>query len=570
MGKVHASIIRFSLSNHAPLAIALGFAAIVANAQPSTSPSAAPPNAAASVTFRLSDIQLVGATLLAPAEWRGAAQGFLGKDITFAELESARAAIEARFHAEGWRLVTVRIPAQSNSDGVIRMDVVEPKLSRVALKNTRQNTNQTTSRNPANSRSALPALTEGSTPNLNTLDKQLVIANENGSRRSQVAFALEAGAPGKARNLVAEILTDEQSSSRWQAFIDNTGSKQTGHLRYGLAFRHDDVWGLDHQISVQVSSAPHDEDDPQKPSLLPSSKVQIFGLGYRIPLPESAAFIDATLAYSNVDSGSIANVFTVAGQGTTASLKYTRLLDRVGGWEPRVFAGIDWRHYDSQLLFGGVNLAVPIELHPLQLGLSASKAATPQDALSANVYASLHVNLPGGSSGSQASFTATRLDATAHYKLLRFGSGVSFPVGSWQLNAAVDAQLTRDLLVSGEQLAAGGASTVRGFSERGIGGDSGLRLQIEALGPNWLAGQDGRGGQETSLRGVVFLDAASAHRNRPAVFELSNASIASAGAGLRGVWGPSVWRLDLAKAIHQNTQAPRVRGAVHFSAAVSF
>jgi hemolysin activation/secretion protein len=558
MGKVKAFHSGFCLANATAIALALGLCAPHVKAQ-------APQSAATAgaVTFQLVNIQLTGATLLTPAEWGDAAKPFLGKDITFADLESARAAIEARFHASGWRLVSVRIPAQSTSDGVVRMEVLEPKLRRVVLKNT----SQATTRNPANARAALPELVEGTTPNLNTLDKQLAIANENGSRRSQVAFTLEASAPGKARDLLGEIQTEEQSSSRWQVFTDNTGSKETGRLRYGVAFRHDDVWGLDHQLNLQLTSAPHDEDNPKNVSLLPSSKVQIFGMGYRLPLPKSLAFVDATLAYSNVDSGNIANFFTVAGQGTTAGLKYTQLLGRVGSWEPRVFVGIDWRHYDSQLMFGGINLAVPIELHPLQLGVSASKLATPQDLLGATVYASLHVNLPGGSNGSQASFTATRLDATAHYKLLRFGSSVNLPIGSWQLSAAVDAQLTRALLVSSEQLAAGGASTVRGFSERGIGGDSGLRMQLEALSPDWLSSRDGQG---ASLRGVVFVDAASTRRNRPAVFEQSNASIASAGVGLRAVWGPSVWRLDVAKAIHQNTQVPRVWGAVHFSAAVSF
>jgi hemolysin activation/secretion protein len=558
---VKGSMRIFKVRKQALVALACSVCVLQAQAQPQSNPVSA--DSGASVTFGLVDIDLQGVTLLTADEWRSAAQPYLGKTISFADLESARAAIEARFHVDGWRLVSVRIPAQSTADGIVRMEVVEPKLGRVTLKPT----GQSTTRNPANWRAALPALVDGSTPNLNKLDRQLAIANENGSRRSQVAFTLDSAEPGKARNLNAEIQGEEQSASRWQAFLDNNGNSQTGYLRYGLAFRNDDMWGLDHQFNVQLTSAPHNEDDPQKLSLLPSSKVQILGLGYRLPLPEQAAFVDASLTYSNVDSGTVAKVFEVAGQGTAAGLKYTRLLDRIGSWEPRVFVGMDWRQYKSQLLFGGVNLAVPITLQPLQFGMSATRVATPQNPLVATAYASLHVNLPGGANGSQPSFTATRQDATANYKLIRLGASVNRPLGLWLVSAAFDAQVASDLLVSSEQLAAGGVSTVRGFSERGIGGDSGLRMQLEALSPNWLTERDG---QRASLRGVIFIDAASTRRNRPAVLEQANTSIASAGAGLRAAWGPTVWRLDIAKAIHQNTQAAPRWGAVHFSAAVSF
>ena len=559
------------------LAMACGVCVSTAFAQPLPGASGATSGSAASATelpeakFRLVDIELAGATLLTPSQWREGALPFLGRDITFAELESARAAIEARFHAAGWRLVTVRIPAQSTSNGTVRMEAFEPKLASVKLKSVGTPVPAGSARKPETWRAALPALVEGSTPNLNDLDKQLAIANDTGSRRSQVAITLEnvaiGAAPGSARQLTGEIQTEEQASSHFQAFIDNSGNKQTGRLRYGVAFRHDNLWGLDHQLNAQIASAPHDEDNPEKLSLLPSTRVQILGLAYRVPLPDNAALIDATLAYSNVDSGTVANVFQVAGQGTTAGLKYTQLLDRVGSWEPRVFVGIDWRQYKSQLLFGGQNLAVPIELHPVQIGVSANRIATPQNPLGASAYASFHVNLPGGSNGSQSSFTATRLDAAAHYKLLRFGSSINLPVGAWQLNAALDAQLTNDLLVSSEQLAAGGVTTVRGFSDRGIGGDSGLRVQVEAVSPNWLSGSDGN---LAVLRGVVFVDAASTRRNRPAVFEEADASIASAGVGLRGAWGATVWRVDLAKAIHQKTQGVRASGAVHFSVATRF
>ncbi len=538
----------------------LATVSLSAGAQQTSAAQASPP-AEAVVRFRLVDITLVGATLLKEEQWRPAIAALAGQDISFAQLEAARAAIEAVFHAQGWRLATVRIPAQSLTDGIVRMQAIEPRLKSVSVKRG----GALGADGTLDWRTTLPALFEGSTPNLNALDRQLLLANENSARRVQVTFAA-AGAPNE---LSAEIQTNEAVPTSITAFVDNTGSVQTGRLRYGLAWRHNNLWDLGHQLNVQATSAPHNKDEPHKLSLLPSSNVQVFGLGYRAPLPQQAAMVDVNLGYSNVDSGILNGVFNVAGKGSTAALKYTQLLERTGRWEPRWFAGLDRRHYDSQLLFGSVNLATPIELRPLQLGFSVNMAPTPQQPLAVNVYASLHANLPGGAAGDQASFTSTRQGAPARYKLLRAGLGTQVPAGNWQLSATLDAQISRDMLVSGEQLAAGGATSVRGFSNRGISGDSGLRVQLEATGPNWL-GEDTQGTDRTSLRGVAFIDAAATRLNQPAVLELASASIASAGVGLRGTFGPATLRLDVAKALRQRNGAAPVWGAVHFSALVNF
>ncbi len=373
-----------------------------AGATANTAPQASPP-AEAVVRFRLVDITLAGATLLKEEQWRPAIAALVGQDISFAQLEAARAAIEAAFHAQGWRLATVRIPAQSLTDGVVRMQALEPRLKSVSVKRG----GALGADGSLDWRTTLPALFEGSTPNLNALDRQLLLANENTSRRVQVTFAM-AGGPNE---LSAEIQTQEAVPTSITAFLDNTGSVQTGRLRYGLAWRHNNLWDLGHQLHVQATSAPHNKDDPHKLSLLPSSNVQVFGLGYRAPLPQQAAVLDINLGYSNVDSGILNGVFNVAGKGSTAALKYSQLLERTGRWEPRWFAGLDRRHYDSQLLFGSVNLATPIELRPLQLGFSASMAPTPQQPLAVGGYASLHANLPGGKSGGQDSFTRSRQGA---------------------------------------------------------------------------------------------------------------------------------------------------------------
>ena len=274
--------------------------------------------------FQISGVQLKGATLMPESEWRILAAPLIGRSVGFADLEALRSAIEARFHALGWRLVSVRIPAQTLAEGTVVMKAVEPMLSAIGGPASSQ-------RGPTHWRTSLPALREGYTPNLADLDKQLSLTNDNPAQREQVAFAAGAGL-GQLR---AEIQAEESSAAAFTAFIDNTGNAQTGRLRYGLAWRHSNLFGLGHQLNAQFISAPHDAGRPGRVTVVPSDKVQIFGLGYRLPLYRQGDAIDVTLGYFSDDSGRLAGLFDVSGKGTTAVLRYTQLLDRRGGWERR-------------------------------------------------------------------------------------------------------------------------------------------------------------------------------------------------------------------------------------------
>jgi hemolysin activation/secretion protein len=515
--------------------------------------------------FQLQSIALEGNSLVAEADWRAAAAPWLGREIGFEELQAARAAIEALFHARGYRLVTVRLPAQTVDGGVIRMQVVEPVIGQVAIEGQ-------TDESIARWRARLPALADGQSPNLADLDRQLALLAEHPSRRAVVAFSPQLTAPSgtspRPNALIATIRTQQNPDASWTAFIDNSGNKTTGHLRYGLAFRHANLWGADHQLNAQIVSAPHDESDPDKLSLLPSSKVKIFGASYRIPLPSQAAAIEATLGYSSVDSGTLAGLFDIKGTGNTYALKYTQHLARWGAWQPRWSIGMDWRHYDNQVLFGGVNLAVPIGVRPLTLGLQASRPAAPGDESSYAAYAQVVANVSGGKDGDTPNFIASRAGSLPAYRLFRYGMegqwSLSGALQGWSLSGRLDGQLTNELLASPEQFSAGGASSVRGFSSRGIGGDAGVRSQWELMGRNWLEST------EASLRPAVFIDAAYAKTNQPTVLERPSSSIAGAGLGLRGAWKNTVWRLDVAKAVHQRTGATPVWGAVHFSLSAAF
>ena len=519
----------------------------------STLPAATPAPTASGPRFRIRAVELTGATLIGEAEWQAVTASIVGRDIGFAELESARAAIEALFHQRGARLVTVRIPTQETSTGVIRMRAIEPVLAAVKVSGNVHYSAE-------NWLAGFPALKVGSTPDLNAVDRQLTLANESGAKRAQVVF--EAGDTPEV--LRADIRAQDAPPVAWLAFLDNTGNAQTGKLRYGLAYRNSALWDRDHQLSAQFISAPNESNHPNHFSLLPSDKVQIFGANYRIPLYAQGATVDATVGYSTVNSGTLANLFSVSGRGSIAGVRYTRLTDRVGGWEPRWFIAQDYRKFENRAIFGGVNFAPDIEIHPLSAGLAANRTG---EGYSAGLNTSLAANLPGGNKGGNQDFEASRAGASSHYKVLRFGASYLGAFGSGVLNATLDGQWTNDLLIAGEQFGAGGATSVRGFSERFVAGDRGLRFQFEVQSAPLFDAADS---PEGNVRAVGFLDGAYLERNRPAVLERGTTSIASVGIGLRAAYRRVTLRLDAARPIVQRTGLSATTGAVHFSLALGF
>lgn len=504
-------------------------------------------------TFRVAAIAVEGATLVGAAESQAVLAPYLNRDIGFEDLEAARAAVERLFRERGFRLVTVRIPTQETTTGAIRFQVVEPTLTEIKVTG---NVNFSV----ANWQAGLPALRTGEQVDLDRVDRQLLLVNESGAKRGQVVFeALDT--PDK---LKAEIRAQDSPPASGIVFLDNTGNEQTGKLRYGVAWRHANLWDRDHQVNVQFISAPHERRAPNQVSLLPSDRVQIFGASYRIPLYAQAATLDATLGYSTVNSGVLPNLFSVSGRGTLAGVRYTRHLNRIDGWEPRWFIAQDYRDFNNRAVFSGVNFAPDIRLHPLSTGVSASRSG---QGYNAGLNASFVTNIPGGDGGGKQDFAANRLGASSTYKLVRFGASYLAALGPAIVNATFDGQWTRDLLVAGEQFGAGGATSVRGFGERFISADAGVRFQLEVQSAPLLDPAANPGG---NLRLVAFADGAYLTNNQPLVPQRSYLAIASVGVGLRAAWSKLTARLDAARPVHQETGQPYRSGFVHFSLAVGF
>ena len=462
--------------------------------------------------FEIKSYRAEGATLLTAEEINAAVAPHTGKDKDFSDVQHALEAIEELYARHGYSAVRVSLPEQELELGTVRLHVVESRFGKVIVKDNLHF-------GEASALRAIPSVRTGGAPSARQIARELRLSNENPARQMNVV--LKAGE--KDDEVDANVIVTDSAPGAWTLTADNTGSTETGRTRLGLAYRHANLFDLDHVGSAQFQTS------PQYPN-----RVTVLGGSYKIPLYGLGDSIEFFGGYSNVNSvtGGLSNF---QGGGTLFSARYNHPLDRIGSFEPRLSLGLDWRDFKRIEQTSPPPTTViynEIVVVPASLALSAQGKFALSDL---GLNAALSANIPGANKGGTADFAAYdplgTLRPDAHYRVLRYGANYAQQIAeSWQVRALLTGQWSRNILLLGEQFRLGGADGVRGFSEGAESGERGLRWSVEGYTPEL-------GSAENSVRALAFFDAGQAmSRGQDKSF------ISSSGFGLRANFG-GIWAL---------------------------
>jgi len=494
--------------------------------------------------FEASRFAVEGNTVLAPAAVDDVLAPFAGPRRSFADMQAAVDALQQAYARAGFGAVQVSLPEQRLQDGVVRIVVVEPPLRTVTIEGNSHF-------DSASIRRTLPALQRGATPNTEALAAQIRLANENPARRLSVD--LKSDSTG---SIEATVTVRDDKPWKVGFMLDNTGTPATGPLRSGVFFQHANVAGLDHVLTTQYVTSPGHLDD-----------VTIAAVNYRVPIYALGDAFDLFAVHSDVDSGVVSELFNVRGRGSVLGLRYQHNLKPSATLRHRLAFGFEQRAFDNRVgtIDGTPDLLADVTVHPASLGYTATwnGAGSVLEATTTLVR-----NIPGHAHGRSEDFAAARTGARAGYSLLRWSLGFAQTVpGAWQLRFAGEGQATRDALVAGEQFGIGGQDSVRGFLEREISNDKGWRVGIELRGPDFGA----RLGDGLAAQALLFYDVGHVSRNSALPGEVTDATIASFGAGLRMALAPSTTaRLDFAHVTRGAGIRPRGDERVHFGVGVAY
>ncbi len=500
------------------------------------------PEEVAAPRFDIDRYVIEGNTLLSEREIQSALAAYTGKQKDFGDIQRALEALEQGYRVAGWGVVQVTLPEQDITQGLVRFRVIEARLGKVIVEGNRHF-------NVENVRRSVPALREGTTPNSRATAKNLQVGSENPAK--QTTALLRSGEKEGEVDAVVKV-TDEKP---WKvsATLDNTGSTQTGRYRAGIGFQHANFFNRDHMLTAQYIGSPGYWEE-----------VKIFGVGYRVPLYAQGASLDLIGGYSDVNSGTVQNLFTVSGSGTIGALRYNQHLQRLTDYEHKIVYGVDYRAYQNRVIASGTNTVPDITVHPVSVFYSGIYR-TEGSELNFYLYAAQNV-FSGGNDAGDSTFKAPgmRENAKAAYRLYRYQAAYSRVVQrDWQVRALVSGQYSDDALIPSEQFGIGGADTVRGFLEREASNDRGYRGSLEVYSPDL---GEAFGFKDVRSRALAFFDTGSLRRNKALPGEPTHQSISSAGVGLRLAVGRFMSaRLDFAQVLDGGGAQRKGDQRLHFS-----
>lgn len=455
-------------------------------------------------SFEVIRFDVQGNTLLSQAEIDVVLQPFLGKSQNFSHVQRALEALEALYHQKGFKVVQVLLPEQELNQGVVKLNVIEARIAKVTVEGQHFF-------DIPNIRRSLPLLQEGATPNIEVISTHLRMANENPAKK--ISLSLQTSE--KDGEVDALLKVSDEKPWTLSSTLDNTGNRSTGRSRLSMSYQHANIANRDHIMSLQYTTS------TEYPN-----RVNIYGMGYHLPIYRYGDSIDVFASHSDVDSGSVMAGLVdlrVSGKGSVLGARYNQNLKRIGEYQSKLVYGIDYRTYQNDVMWQGTQLGNDVIVHPLSLSYMGEWSSVQRQF---NAYISAVRNIPGGRDGREADFSRTRSEAISTYRLLRYGADYRQPLPkNWQFHLGLNGQYTQDSLIPGEQFGAGGANSVRGFSERELSDDKGHSISAEVYTPNLCSGMQ--------CHILMFYDIAKLSRNHPSAGESTTASIASVGIGMR-------------------------------------
>lgn len=455
-------------------------------------------------TFDILEYTVEGNTRLPQIDIERAVYPFLGEGKTIKDAEAAREALEKAYRDRGYLTVLVDIPPQAVNQGAVVLKVTEATVEKLRITGSRYYSLGAI-------REGVPSLAEGEVPNFNDVQRELSQLNRSPGRN--VAPVMRpAQTPGQVE---VELQVKDEFPLHATLEANNHYSMNTSHTRIAGQLRYDNLWQLQHSISLQFQEA------PERPS-----DSQVASVSYVMPGGGDRSYVFyAVRSNSNVASLGSLNVI---GNGEIYGLRLVQTLPPAEGLTHTLSLGVDYKHFKENVVQQSGAVQTPITYLPFSIQYSA---VLPQLSGSSTAFDTGVGFIVRGLMADLDEFANKRALADTAYAVLRAGVQRTqmLPAG-WQLFGRFDTQLASGALVNSEQLAAGGASTVRGYLESEAMGDDGVRGGLELRTPRLLPATLG---SVKTFYLLAFTDGARLRVRDALPGQQRHFNLSSAGFGLR-------------------------------------
>ncbi len=481
------------------------------------------PAAEAKPRFDVWEYRVDGNTVLDSVVIERAVYGQLGPGKTLDDVNAARGSLEQAYRDAGFPTVFVDVPEQAVDEGLVRLSVTEGRVSRVKITGSRYVSNGWI-------RDQLPEVAPGSIPRIDAFQEQLRALNVRSADR-QLTPVLR---PGVEQGTVEiELKVQDRVPVNGVLTVNNRNSPNTTATRLEAAIRYDNLWQRDHSFGLQYQVAPENREE-----------TEVLAASYVLrPKASGTAFAFYGLT-SDSDIATVGGDISVIGSGQVYGVRAILPLPGGDAFFHSLQLGVDFKDFGETIGFtteGEEDIDTPITYLNWSLGWNAT---VPRETRTHSYDLTANFGVRNLANGVQE-FADKRYKGRPNYLYVRGGYELVQTLPWWSTSLALElqGQLTPDALISNEQFAAGGMSSVRGYYEGEVLGDYGFQAALEWRSPNlgprlWKS--------IGNLYGFSFFDSARLLLNDPLPGQVDTATLLSAGVGLQLLADPLTAALDLA------------------------
>jgi hemolysin activation/secretion protein len=507
---------------------------------------------AQTVAFDVWEIRVEGNSLLPATDIERMLYPHLGASKRIDDVETARQALEQRYRDAGYPAVLVDLPEQDVSAGVVRLRVNEGYIDNLRITGARYFSIERL-------RARVPALTEGNTLQLSAAQAQLGAFNGASADRAVTPVLRPGKTPGTVE---VELKVEDQLPLHGAVELNDRYSTDTSKLRLNASLSYDNLWQREHGLSLAYQTAPEDTDE-----------VRVWSGTYVARLPQAGAVITAYAVNSRSNTAAV-GALAVTGRGDIGGLRAIIPVQADPACSSSVSLGLDYKNFkESVTLQGADALNTPIDYYVFSAQFSGGNKG---DARAARYGVGVNFGVRGldrdrvdclGQSLDE--FECKRHGARSNFAVLRANADWTREIFSgWHAFAKLEGQAADSPLISNEQFSAGGAESVRGYTESQQLGDAAL---VGAFELRWtrLAARWPDHVQELYL--AAFAEGAALRVNDPLPEQESSHELSSAGVAAR-LSARNAWHvaLDWARVLKPSGAVDAGDTRVHFSIEYTF
>ncbi|WP_434027778.1 ShlB/FhaC/HecB family hemolysin secretion/activation protein [[Pseudomonas] boreopolis] len=524
----------------------LAMCSAAVHAQQAEAPASAPSGEGSGTDTRkvtINEYIVRGNSVLDARSIERAVTPYLGPGRTLEDVEAARAALQAAYQERGYQSVYVDLPEQQVTGGVVFLQVTETRLGQVEVVGAKHN-------DPEALRERVPSLRAGEVPDFNRAQQELTRLNRTAKR--QVIPLVKQG--GQAGTMDVQLKVEDESPWRFSASVNNDHSADTSALRSVVSVGNDNLWQKEHVASLTFFAAPEDLDE-----------AKVWSGSYALPLGSP----DWTLEFSGYTSDS--DVLTegntnVTGRGHELGVKLSRTLAMSGAWWHQFSVGVAFKDRKEGVgMLDQETQYVPLKYAPITVGYSGfMQGEKNQLGTGLQVVFGTRNFLGYGSDADAFDWARYRADPSFVAVKADLNDTLTLESGA-QWYARLSAQVSDIPLVSGEQFAAGGMYTVRGYRSAEALGDYGAIGSIE-----WRTRPLGLWGLQ-DWRLYAYLDGAWLKLRDPLPEQDDEFSLGSIGIGSNfRLYDRVNVRLDYGYPLTDGPTTTKGAHRLHFSVGTSF